>query len=137
MQALLKFRGEGVGNAPAAVIGSGTKTRHCPAIDMRERGVSAVPDFQGLMALVGHLLLRWGWLEDRLKGAPVPEDLERVRRIRNAICHRMVAAHADPLGDGIAYITCRFLDGSIAQYSALELDEAIRELELKASRCPR
>jgi len=107
------------------------------AIDMRERGLSAVPDFQGLMALVGHLLLRWGWLEDRLNGAPVPEDLERVRRIRNAICHRVVAAHADPLGDGIAYITCRFLDGSVAQYSALELDEAIRELELKASRCPR
>lgn len=93
-----------------------------------------VPDFQGLMALVGHLLLRWGWLEDTLKGDAVPDDLERVRRIRNAICHRMVAAHADPNGDGIAYITCRFLDGKIAQYSASELEEAIRELEVKALR---
>jgi len=86
------------------------------------------------MALVGHLLLRWGWLEDGLKGDPVPDNLERVRRIRNAICHRMVAAHADPVGDGIAYITCQFRDGTIAQYSASELEEAIKELELKAPR---
>nr|WP_295237256.1 hypothetical protein [uncultured Brevundimonas sp.] len=100
----------------------------------QERALLQVPDFQGLMALVGHLLLRWGWLEDSLQGDPVPADLERVRRIRNAICHRMVAAHADPNGDGTAYITCRFLDGTIAQYSASELEEAIRELEVKAPR---
>lgn len=96
-----------------------------------------MPDFQGLMALVGHLLLRWGWLEDSLKGGRVPEDLERVRRIRNAICHQMVAAHADPHGDGIAYITCQLLDGTIAHYSSSELEEAIRELEVKALRHPR
>ena len=96
-----------------------------------------VPDLHGLMALVGHLLLRWGWLEDSLNGDPIPDNLERVRRIRNAICHRMVAAHADPNSDGIAYITCRFRDGTIAQYSASELEEAVRELEVKALRHPR
>ena len=96
--------------------------------------MSAAPDFQGLMALVGYFLLRWGWLEDGLKGRPIPQDLERVRRIRNAICHRMVAAHADPQGDGGAYITCQFVDGTFAQYSATELDEAIRELETQAHR---
>lgn len=93
-----------------------------------------MPDFQGLMALVGYFLLRWGWLEDSLKGRGIPEDLERVRRIRNAICHRMVAAHADPDGDGAAYISCRFEDGTIAQYSASELEEAIRDLEVQARR---
>lgn len=93
-----------------------------------------VPDFQGLMALVGYLLLRWGRLEDSLQGDPVPAELARVRRIRNAICHRMVAAYADPNGDGVAYVTCRFLDGITAQYSASELEEAIRELEVKAPR---
>lgn len=91
--------------------------------------LSAVPDFRGLMALVGHFLLRWGWLEANLKGGPIPQDLERVRRIRNAICHRMIAAHADPHGDGVAYITCQVLDGTVAQYSATELEEAIRDLE--------
>lgn len=91
--------------------------------------LSAVPDFHGLMALVGHFLLRWGWLEDSLKGRPIPQHLERVRRIRNALCHRMIAAHADPHGDGVAYITFQVLDGTVAQYSATELEEAIRDLE--------
>lgn len=86
------------------------------------------------MALVGYFLLRWGWLEDSLKGRPIPEDLERLRRIRNAICHRMVAAHADPQGDGAAFITCETLDGTTTQYSATELAEAIRELEIQARR---
>lgn len=104
---------------------------------MGERALSSVPDFQGLMALVGHLLLRRDWLEDSLKGGPVPEDLERVRRIRNAICHRIGAAHADPHGDGIAYITCRLQDGTIAEHAASELEEAIRELEVRALRHPR
>lgn len=91
----------------------------------------AVPDFQGLMALVGHLLHRWGWLEDGLRGDPVPVDLERIRLIRNALCHRMVAAHADPHGEGVAYVSCRLLDGTVAHYSASDLEEAISRLEGK------
>lgn len=91
--------------------------------------MSTVPDFQGLMALVGYFLLRWGWLEDGLNGGPIPQHLERVRHIRNAICHRMVAAHADPHDDGAAYITCQLLDGTVAHYSSADLEEAIRELE--------
>lgn len=87
------------------------------------------PDFQSLVALVGHLLLRWGSLDDSLQGSPVPEELDKIRRIRNAICHRIVAAHADPHGDDLAYVTCRLADGATAHYSASELEHAIRELE--------
>ena len=91
--------------------------------------MAAVPDFQELMSLVGHLLLRWGWVEDSLEGAPVPRELDRVRHIRNALCHRMIAARADPDGDEVAYVRCRLLDGTVVDYSAADLEEAIRELE--------
>ena len=94
----------------------------------------AAPDFQGLMALVGHFLLRRGWLEDCLNGGAVPKELERVPRIRNAVCHRMVAAHADPHGDGSSYITCQILDGPMVRFSASELEEAIKDLEVQAIR---
>lgn len=89
-----------------------------------------VPDFQALMALVGNLLLRWGWLEDTLAGKPVPGDLEHIRRIRNALCHRMIAARADPEGERVAHVSCRLLDGTIVRFSAGDLEAAIRELEL-------
>ena len=81
------------------------------------------------MSLVGHLLLRWGWLEDGLKGAPIPGDLDRVRQIRNALCHRMISARADPEGENVAYVCCRLLDGTVVRYSAADLEDAIRELE--------
>jgi hypothetical protein len=76
------------------------------------------------MALVGSLLLGWGWLEEALRDAPIPDDLERVRRLRNAPYHRMVAAHADPEGDGTAWVDCRLSDGTPARYSAADLEEA-------------
>lgn len=99
-----------------------------------EQALATPVDFQTLMALVGHLLLRWGWLEDGLRGRPVPAELDGVRRVRNAISHRMVAAHADPHGTGVAFVTCRLSDATVVHFSASDLEEAIRELELKAPR---
>lgn len=66
----------------------------------------------------------------------VHEELDKIRRIRNALCHRMVAAHADPHGDGLAYVTCRLADGATAHHSASELEQAIRELEGMVRRAP-
>ena len=100
----------------------------------REQALGTPLDFQTLMALVGHFLLRWGWLEDSLRGRPVPAELDSIRRIRNAISHRMVAAHADPHGTGAAFVTCRLSDATVVQFSASELEEAIRVLERKAPR---
>lgn len=94
--------------------------------------MAGVPDFEGLLALVGRLLLRWGWLEDGLEGRPIPVDLQDVRLIRNALCHRMIAAHADPHGEGIAYVSCRLPDGSVVRYSSSDLEKAIGELEAGA-----
>lgn len=91
--------------------------------------MGAVPDFRDLMSLVGHLLLRWGALEDGLGGAVIPNELERIRQMRNALCHRMVSARADPEGEKAAYVSCRLLNGTVVRYSAAELEEAIRELE--------
>jgi hypothetical protein len=90
--------------------------------------LAAGPDFQELMSFVGHLLLRWGWVEDRLGGGPVPSELDHVRHIRNALSHRMISARADHEG-GEAYVSCRVPDGTVVQYSATDLQEAIRELE--------
>jgi len=99
--------------------------------ELRDKDVVEVPDFKGLMALVGHLLLRWGTLEHRLAGAPVPSELDYIRQIRNALCHQMIAARADPHGEGVAYVSCRARDGSITHVSATELEEATRELEAR------
>ncbi|WP_156389231.1 hypothetical protein [Brevundimonas sp. Root1423] len=41
----------------------------------------------------------------------------------------MISARADPDGDEVAYVRCRLLDGTVVQYSAEDLEEAIRELE--------
>lgn len=88
--------------------------------------MQASPDMQELMALVGHLLLRWGWLEHGLRGAPVPDELMEVRRLRNSICHGLSEASAD----GVAsFIRCREFDGTVVEFSAAELDDAIRTLE--------
>lgn len=103
---------------------------------VRSLKLAAVPDYQELMSLVGHLLLRWGWLEDGLGGNPIPRELERIRLIRNALCHRLVAARADPEGEKVAYVSCRLLDGTVVRYSAADLEEAIRELE-RMGRCYR
>jgi len=91
--------------------------------------LAGVPNFQELMSLVGHFLLRWGWLEEELRGGAVPDELASLRLIRNALCHRMIAASADPESDPGAYVSCRLLDGTVVRYSAAELEEAIRDLE--------
>lgn len=96
----------------------------------RRQALGTVPDFQALMALVGNLLLRWGWLEDSLAGKPVPSELDHVRRIRNALCHRMISARADPEGERVAHVSCRLLDGTIVRFSAGDLEAAVRDLEL-------
>lgn len=92
--------------------------------------MATVPNFQELMSLVGHLLLRWGWLEDSLAGKPIPSELEHVRRIRNALCHRMIAARANSEEENGACVSCREQDDTVVRFSAGDLEAAIRELEL-------
>lgn len=91
--------------------------------------VGTRPNLQQLMSLVGHFLLRWGGLENGLAGAPIPQSLERVRHMRNAICHRLVSAHADPTSETEAHIFCRLLNETIVRYTASDLEGAIRDLE--------
>jgi hypothetical protein len=42
----------------------------------------------------------------------------------------MISARADPEGENVAYVSCRLLDGTVIRYSAAELENAIRELEM-------
>lgn len=97
--------------------------------------MATVPDFQALIALIGDLLLRWGWLEDTLAGEPIPPELDHVRRIRNALSHRMISARADPEGEKVAYVSCRLQDGTVVRFSAGDLEAAVRELELARRTC--
>ena len=87
------------------------------------------PDMRDLMASVGYLLLRWGWLEKGLNGGPFPQDAEAVRQMRNTICHGMEAASADPDDGRGAFIRCRTVSGTSVTYSAEDLAQAIRTLE--------
>jgi hypothetical protein len=83
------------------------------------------PDIRDLMASVGYLLLYWGLLEKGLKGGPLPAEAEPVRQMRNAICHGMEAARADPDDDREAHIRCRTASGAVVTYSADDLDKAV------------
>lgn len=87
------------------------------------------PDMRDLMASVGFLLLRWGWLEKVLSGGPFPAEAEAVRQMRNTICHGMEAASADPDDGRGGFIRCRTLSGASVIYSAGDLAAAIRTLE--------
>ena len=82
-----------------------------------------------LMALIGHLLVRWGWLEAKLAGQPPPIEIDPVRLMRNAICHGIISADADPYSGSEAHIRCRTREGSVAVYAASEIDKAISTLE--------
>lgn len=86
-------------------------------------------DMQYLMALIGNLLVRWGWLEQRLNGQRRPAEVDEVREIRNTICHGIVSAHANPWSAEEAYIRCRTNKGEEVVYRASQLEEAIRTLE--------
>lgn len=82
-----------------------------------------------LMALVGYLLLKWGHLESVLDGAPVPPDLEPVRRLRNTLCHGLRNACADPERVPEPTLTCRLQTGEEVTYVSEDLAEAVRTLE--------
>lgn len=80
------------------------------------------------MASIGFLLLDWGLLEKHLRGAPIPEELQQVREMRNAICHGLEAAFAAPSDGGCPFIRCRKADGSVVKYTDQELEKATRAL---------
>lgn len=82
-----------------------------------------------LLALIGDFLVRWGWLENGLADQPWPAEASGVRAMRNAICHRIVSAHADPASAAEPHICCRTLEGSVVTFTASEIDDAIRTLE--------
>ena len=88
------------------------------------------PDMTGLMALVGELLLKWGWLEHHLDGQPIPSGLDDVRLLRNQICHGLIRARSDPYNTAeSAFVTCKTTDGPNRIVTAKELQDAIRQLE--------
>jgi hypothetical protein len=86
-------------------------------------------DFRDLMSSVGMLLLHWGRLERRKTGAVLPEGLQEVRRMRNAVCHEMETASADPTTGREPFIRCRDSDGAEQIYTCGDLQAAIRMLE--------
>lgn len=82
-----------------------------------------------LMASIGTLLVRWGWLENGLAGQPLPFEVKSVRAMRNAICHGIISAHADPTQGARSHIRCRTLEGSVVSFTVDEINDAIRTLE--------
>lgn len=78
------------------------------------------------MASVGYLLLHWGQLEHRLDGRPIPEKLEAIRRLRNTLCHCLIAAHGEPMSE--PFVVCA-IGATEVRHTWTEVDEAIRTLE--------
>lgn len=87
------------------------------------------PDMTGLLALVGELLLKWGWLEHHLDGRPIPSGLDGIRLLRNQICHGLVQARSDPYNTSEpAFVVCKTFDGTLRTVTAQELRDAVRKL---------
>lgn len=117
--------------APIADIGWSAQRGHLrlpSSRSKRRRKVSKLPDtepdLRSLMASIGFLLLDWGLLEKHLRGEPIPEELQPVREMRNAICHGLEAAFAEPAHGGHPFIRCRKADGSVVNYTDQELEKA-------------
>ncbi len=81
------------------------------------------------MSSVGVLLLHWGHLERRKTGTALLEGLQEVRRMRNAVCHEMEAASADPTTGREPFLRCRDPDGAEQSFTYSDLQAAIRTLE--------
>lgn len=86
------------------------------------------------MAEVGHLFLRWGFLENELRNRhgelswlTTHPDLEEPRRIRNLIAHGIVRASVDP--SEASYLLCRGRDDSETRITFDELSTATTTLE--------
>ena len=91
------------------------------------------PTLVQLMSRVGFLLLHWGGAERITGDRPAPE-LDKVRTMRNDLCHGMEAASADPRDDREPWIRCCARGGEVF-YTWTDLEEAIRTLErFKGSR---
>lgn len=82
-----------------------------------------------LMASVGFLLLRWGHLERQLDGAAPPPELDRVRSMRNLICHGLQQANADPTRVHDPVLRCRDSKGQEVTVTYTDIQAAIRMLE--------
>ena len=87
------------------------------------------PELRDLMAAIGYLLLRWGWLERQLGGAAPPAELGGVRSIRNLVCHGLEAASSDPTGAVDPLVQCRDSKGQRVTVTYSDLQDAIRALE--------
>jgi hypothetical protein len=94
------------------------------------------PTYSELMANVGLLLVRWGFLENAMRQSNKPvSDLSRnpelleARRIRNLIAHGICGAHADPTALAEPSVSCVAQDGTIVEISYRSLAEATAALE--------
>lgn len=86
------------------------------------------------MAAIGFLLLEWGLLEKQLHGEPVPDELNSVRAMRNAICHGLEAAFAAPADGSPPFILCRSAGGAMVKFTHEELVRATRALRAASHR---
>lgn len=87
------------------------------------------PQLNDLMAAIGYLLLRWGALEGQLAGAAPPAELDRVRSIRNLLCHGLEEASSDPQRASDPLVRCRDTKGQQVTVTYSDLQDAIRTLE--------
>ena len=115
--------------------------------------------FSDLMAAVGEVLLRWGYLElEMLKkleivregsmprasplqqwraaGAraladvsPWAEEIERAAQIRNLLAHGLIGGHAQPEA-GAPHIVCRDLDGASHEIKHADLIATAQHLDV-------
>lgn len=115
--------------------------------------------FSDLMAAVGEVLLRWGYLELEMlkklevgregsmpRAAPLQqwrvagaraladvsgwtEEIERAAQIRNLLAHGLIGGHAQP-EVGAPHVVCRDLDGVRHQIKHADLIAAAQTLDL-------
>ncbi|HEX5376046.1 MAG TPA: hypothetical protein VFW48_07800 [Solirubrobacterales bacterium] len=87
------------------------------------------PQLRDLMAAIGYLLLRWGHFERQLDRAAPPQELDKIRSMRNLICHGLEEANADPRTASDPLLRCRDSNGQRVTVTYADLQDAIRTLE--------
>lgn len=89
--------------------------------------------FNSLMASIGHLLLQWGALEERMlvhQRSPSEIPLE-LRRVRHLLAHCLIGAQVKPGSVEGAFVRCRALDGKGSEVvlTLVEIEAAISAIE--------
>lgn len=115
--------------------------------------------FSDLMAAVGEVLLRWGYLELEMlkkleangegsmpRAAPLQrwrvagvrsssdvsawtEEIERAAQIRNLLAHGLIGGHAQP-ETGVPHVVCRDLDGARHEIKHADLIATAQHLDV-------